>query len=234
MKNGLIVKTILILLLSLTIIYDNMYLLALFNSYTYTSSTDSRIKIALIDTGVNIQKEYLCKGGHRDFTGRGLKDVETHGSVIANIISKSVDPKKHCFINIKWWHSKYIKNENYYYILKAAIDSGASLINMSLSGSFYSEVEETLMRKALKRGIIIVVAAGNEGKNLDANCNIYPACYDIKHKNYYVVGNKSRSSNHGVVVNMLEKHKATFQGKLFKGTSFSAAFVSAIIVGTLL
>ncbi len=55
-----------------------------------------------------------------------------------------------------------------------AVDRGASVINLSLGSSSFSQVVEDAIQYALERDVLVVVAAGNNGKDNDKT-PVYPA-----------------------------------------------------------
>ena len=68
-----------------------------------------------------------------------------------------------------------------------AIDNGAKVINVSLSGTFYSTSEYDAIKSARDNGLLVVAAAGNSGdgfelfgwnNDIPGNAN-YPASYDL-------------------------------------------------------
>jgi len=69
-----------------------------------------------------------------------------------------------------------------------AADNGADVANMSLGGSFskhgnnaFINVIKRVMDYAGKKGMLVVVAAGNAGKNLDRDGGAFDAYCDLKH-----------------------------------------------------
>lgn len=65
--------------------------------------------------------------------------------------------------------------------VKYAVLQGARVINISFTGSGYSQILATTIRDAVRSGVVVVAAAGNEGDtvkggNLDARPE-YPVCY---------------------------------------------------------
>lgn len=54
-----------------------------------------------------------------------------------------------------------------------AADNGAKVISMSLGSNIYSKVEESVITALIEKGVIIIAAAGNNGKNE----YFYPSCY---------------------------------------------------------
>lgn len=56
-----------------------------------------------------------------------------------------------------------------------AMEKGADVINMSLGGPVYTQIEQTALENAWKQGIILIAAAGNEGHEQSS----YPAAYNF-------------------------------------------------------
>lgn len=212
-----------------------------FSKYAY-SGQGTRIKIAVIDSGINSSalKPYLCDGGHIDLTGNTLTDVVGHGTNVTSIIVKNLNPKTHCIVIIKWFHNDKAHLSAVSPAITKAIEDKVSYINMSLSGYAYDAQEFYSIQKALDLGIVVVVAAGNNGKNLGVKCDIYPACYPINNKNYYVVANfvddvRFDSSNFGGPVNAFENGvNINAGGYVMTGTSQAAAkFMNDLLKGNL-
>lgn len=161
-----------------------LFLLLLFISKGY--SEDTRIKIAVLDTGIDIKEPYHCEKGI-NLTKEPMKDQIGHGTNIAAIIGKKINSKTHCVYVIKifgkgqraWIHEG----------VQAAIAHKVKYINLSLSGLIPQEQERRMLKLALDRGIKISVSAGNDNYDLNKNCNVFPACYEFHNKNYFVVAN---------------------------------------------
>lgn len=196
------------------------------------ASAENRIRIAIIDTGVNLKlaKSYLCENGNIDFTGNGLTDVNGHGTNIAGILAKKINKKTHCLQIIKWYH-KPIKNNNDMIITKRLINSlqtalkyKAKYVNMSMAGNYSFTEEKILLKELIKSGAKVFVAAGNEGHNLDLSCNSYPACYDIHSPNYFVVANYNNpTSNYARYVKWEDGNNVEGFGIYNTGTSQATA-----------
>lgn len=200
------------------------------------TSPEMRRKIVIIDTGANPEvgniKNALCAYGHRSFVDNRplVDDYHTeHGTNIAGIIADGLDTTKYCLIILKYIsESNGGKIENEVAAIQHATYQDPYIINLSLGGADENPLERRALQEALNKGIIISVAAGNEGLDLDKGCVTYPACYakDFNNKNYHVVGsttaNIRRYSNHGKIVNYLED--GTHKGfNALSGTSQSTA-----------
>jgi len=156
---------------------------------------DHRIRIAVIDSGINITPEikpFMCVNGEEDMTGAGPKDTHGHGTNIAHLIARNLDPTKHCLVSIKYFQTGLYSVYNLQYEIQAfkrAVAIGSKYINLSSGGGEPSAEEISIIKKALSKNIRVIVAAGNEGQDLSMNCNYFPAC-SVKDDNFYVVGNK--------------------------------------------
>lgn len=174
--------------------------------------TETRKVVAIIDTGADFDhpdlKPFFCDGGHRDFTGLGLNDTHGHGTHIAGLITKGLDPKKVCIIVLRYYTSGGYRNfTNEVSAMIWAGKQGAALVNFS-SGGFDpgTGVETETIRNLVMAGTKVVVAAGNDGQDLGKKCDYFPAC-SLKIEGFYVVENLNKagqrcpSSNHGGPVN---------------------------------
>lgn len=230
--------------LTLTVSITATVVSFLFLVGTYVSvkahSDERKIRIAILDTGVGVNREisrFLCDSGYQDLTGEGIRDMEGHGTNIAGLITKDLDPDKYCIIIIKWWHTKKVHfNTLAPAIMRAVIDK-ADYINMSLTGPVSIPEEMEAINRALILGIKVVVAAGNEGTDLGLICDTYPACYPIIHKNFYIVENindngvRYNGSNYGGPVNAYAKGVGvTAGGYTMTGTSqATAVFLNSLL-----
>jgi subtilisin family serine protease len=175
--------------------------------------SQAKLKIAILDTGIKpdkIKDLKLCPNESIDFTNSNLNDDHGHGTNIAGLISQQI-PKNldYCLVIIKVFDinnldsaiESTIKGFRYAQMIRA------NIINYSGGGASSDKEEKATIINALNKGIKIFVAAGNQGKDLDGNCDYFPACYD---KRLVIVGSKtsknkiSENSNRGKVVSVWE------------------------------
>lgn len=201
--------------------------LAAFLLASYPASADDRIKIAVVDTGINVTPElvpYMC--GTKDFTGKGTEDLLGHGTAIAKLIVEGLDPRKYCILNFKWLHVTSDRFSEYRVIraIEEAVRVHAKYINLSLAGSGTNPEEQIIVNTALDAGAVLVIAAGNDSCNLSKECDVYPACYPILHPNFHVVASTTRDahSNYGGPVTDWALGFADVDGERVYGTSFAA------------
>jgi len=116
-----------------------------------------------------------------------------------------------------------------------AADNGAHVINCSWGGSGSSPVEQEVINYAVSKGSVVVVAAGNDGNNID-NRIAFPACY----QNVLCVGATTQAdtlayfTNRGRLVTVYapgEEILSTLPGHLYgkeSGTSMASPIVAGI------
>lgn len=197
-----------------------IYALTLFLLFMTGLFADARTyKVAVIDTGfTRIDKNLpltLCKRGHYDFSTEtstiGEDDARhgMHGSTIATLIAAIMRTTDVCFIVYKVFGNNISATESVFprAVIKA-VRSGARVINISIVQHRYPFGLYKAIKYAIKRGVVVFVAAGNSGQDLGIYCNEYPACFKDLGPNFRVVGatdldrDRAKYSNHGGVVDM--------------------------------
>ncbi len=146
-----------------------------------TTTGDSSIIVAVLDTGINGQHEDFGSGrviAGYDFVNSiainaGVNsDDHGHGTHVAGIIGATGDnsvgiagvawqttlmPVKVLDYDGGGWISDIVAGGVW------AVDNGADVINMSLGGPYYSQIAADAINYALENGVVIVVAMGNDG-----------------------------------------------------------------------
>ena len=202
-----------------------------FNSYA------DQVKIAVIDTGFDMRYEKgvkLCKTGHKSLTDDSTHDNHGHGTHIAGLIAMNAKVD-YCLVIIKYYDPFHPGNNlaNTIKAFEYAISENVDMINYSGGGVEPSSQEREVIGQALDKHIIIVAAAGNEGKDFRKQ-GYYPAMYDTR---IVVVGNLTKnkkgkavrapSSNYGQEVDLqvFGTNIKSLNG-LMTGTSQSTAIVT--------
>jgi subtilisin family serine protease len=72
--------------------------------------------------------------------------------------------------------------------IRYAADNGANVINMSLGGRGATASTEQAIKYAIGKGVVLVVAAGNENRKLDETYFVTPASYGSKFRGVITVG----------------------------------------------
>lgn len=202
---------------------------------------ETRKAVAIVDTGINsllLNKPFMCKDMHADFTGMGIVDSHGHGTNIAGIIARKLNPKTHCLLIIKYWHTttnpwgKYYLHEVHTSVLSYLKAVKPAVINFSSAGFGFSSLEFNTYGSLIDSGTKIVVAAGNSALNLDESCDTFPACYFFNEPNFYVVGaSKTPLSNKNGPVNVIRPgNNVCGFGKCMTGTSQAAAQFTADLI----
>ncbi len=201
--------------------------------FSYPAKAENRAIISIVDTGISITDKvypYLCRLPHTDLTGKGaMRDVNGHGSMVADVITSGLDPREYCIQVIKWVHGETGTPGNLGKAMKIAADSAPRIINVSASGlAPRNPLELQAVQFALSRKITLVIAAGNEHLNLSAACDAYPACYPVVSDFFRVVadylsGYKAPYTNYGGPVTDTEDGRWRFADQDWSGTSVAAA-----------
>lgn len=149
-------------------------------------------RVAIVDTGLALNDPRfaarLCESGHKDFTGKGLADFHGHGTHVAGLIVANAGDAEYCLIILKYYTDDAIGAVNLRRERAAfrwAIEQGAVIVNFSGGGPEFDEDEYLTLRDNPQT--TFVVAAGNEGKDLDVRGQEYfPASYKLP--NVFAVG----------------------------------------------
>jgi subtilisin family serine protease len=166
------------------------------------SKAQTKILVAVIDTGLdgshddlvpNLWQDsnYKYKFYGWDFTTNmpNPGDSNGHGTHVAGIIGAVLNPingtsgvaKNITLLPIKFYSDRNPGPVNLSNTVKAiyyAINQGVKIINYSAGGPEFSNEESYAIKAAEKAGVLIVAAAGNERKDVDAASNsYYPASY---------------------------------------------------------
>ena len=186
------------------------------------------LRVVVLDSGFDFKKSNkvsLCEDGHKTFTNRPRPhDNDGHGTNVAGLIDKYAKDSKFCMIIV----DGLATGSDYYEALKYANSLNPDIINISGGGYGKVKGEAQTVNKILKKGIVMVVAAGNNGVDLNKKCSYFPACLD---KRIVVVGNSSYYSNKGRVVDIKTSgNKKRALGITLTGTSQSTAITTGRII----
>ena len=136
------------------------------------------------------------------FSGAWTESGVSHGTMIAGIISARGNNRQG--VAGVTWNSKIMplrvlddsgqgRLSDVVRAIDYAVNNGADIINLSFTGSNYSESLREALERAYQKGVIVVAAAGNEqaggsgGTNTDKK-PIYPACYKGDNNEDLVLG----------------------------------------------
>ncbi len=162
----------------------------------------NKVIVAVIDTGIDsnhpdLKDNLWHKPGTDEygydfvFGKKNPPDVNGHGSHIAGIIGATekaghgvVGVSPHVSIMaLRYFADENTSTDTVANTVKAvdyAIQNGARIINYSSEGKGFNVAEYRALERAGKKGILVVVAAGNSGENNDTvDSPTYPASYDL-------------------------------------------------------
>lgn len=164
--------------------------LAISISYASTMKQSKQIRVVVLDSGLDLEdprfKDVLCKTGHKDFTGKGLKDNNRHGTHIAGLIKNYAKGANYCLIIVKYYDNgdtSLLGGKNYDKALPYIISLSPDVVNYSGGGYGFTEEEKALFLKG--KDIQWFVAAGNNNEDLKLS-EYYPATFGFS--NIHVVG----------------------------------------------
>jgi membrane-anchored mycosin MYCP len=148
-----------------------------------------RVKVAVVDSGVDDSHRQLPKIDQVDETGTGTRPCTGHGTMVAGIIAAQnrqsdhipflgVAPKAHV-ISVKVANQD--DNNDPAVVakgIKRAADLGAKIINVSIQAADFP-VLKSAVEYAQSHGALIVAAAGNvDQQKKDSEQQLYPAKYN--------------------------------------------------------
>jgi len=216
------------------------------------------IVVAVVDTGIDPHHPFLknnifVKYGKSSTTNYGVDfskgrkfatrpfDTHGHGTHVAGIV-KSVFPKVK-ILPLKYYNRTASGKDNLdstIQALKYAVDQNVDIINYSGGGPEPDLEELEILKKAERKGILVVAAAGNEESNIDKKKNAYfPASYKLSNiitvtahdKNLQVLS----SSNYGKISvdiaapgSRIKSATPRSKASFLTGTSQATAFVSGV------
>lgn len=140
-------------------------------------SLADNIKVLVIDTGVQGENSEF-KPFIKEKPDQNYQDQHGHGTHVAGLITKDVC-KQVELISCKAFYIKEFDENLYLNCLRSAISKKVNFINFSGGGTAQIPGEHYLLKELSQKGVKIIVATGNNNRDLKKNCNYYPACYTI-------------------------------------------------------
>jgi subtilisin family serine protease len=165
-------------------------------NYVFQGLYSEKVKVAVIDSGVNLAHEDLreilwedAEGVGRNFINpfASAQDDNGHGTHVAGLIAASgtnarggsgVAPDGVEIMALKALNDD--GSGNLFTIINAinwAVENGANVINLSLGGPGTNTLIRAAIEEAVKQGVFVVAAAGNDTKEISVANAFSPAMY---------------------------------------------------------
>ncbi len=140
--------------------------------------TGEGIKVAVVDTGIDYTHKDLFGFGEDgkvvygyDFLERDNEPMDTdgHGTLVAGIIAadgklKGVAPKAELVAYRIASEGSYVSTNDMIRALDRAVDDGIDVVNISLGLDYVSEEIDKAVENLVKKGVVVIAAAGNNGQ----------------------------------------------------------------------
>lgn len=142
----------------------------------------------VIDTGTDLSHNEISSHVREQFNENYI-DRNGHGTAMTSLVLKDTCESIE-LIACNYFDSPLRRIDSSNECFKRALNENIDYINYSSNGNYIEENEKQILKKLSNKGVIIVVAAGNDGENLtkSGKCQgSYPACY--LYKNIYIVQN---------------------------------------------
>ena len=136
----------------------------------------SQMRVAVLDTGIDRTHPDL-KGvvGSYRYASLKVEDIVGHGTHVAGILAAiaaaadGVTGVSNCKLDVWKIFSDVPKADGRHYVdhtiylraLRAALKSGARVVNLSISGTKWYQTEDLLMRQFVAKDVLVVGAMGN-------------------------------------------------------------------------
>ncbi len=195
----------------------------------WTKAKGKDTVVAVIDTGVSSKGEDLeqsrfVEGYNFVKNNKDATDDHGHGTHVAGTIAQTTNNGKGVAgiaPEAKIMPLKVLNKNGFGNLadiaeaIKWSADHDANVINMSLGGGGRNQVMEDAVKYALKKGVVVVAAAGNENRNKAS----FPAYYKgvVSVASYGPDGNRAFYSNYGDGVRISAPGGSDRAGKGHKG-----------------
>ena len=217
------------------------------NAWKVVPNTDSSLKVAVIDSGVDLShpdlKMNLLDGINLVDEEKSVQDIDGHGTKVAGLIGAEtnnrlgvISPSRGVSIMpIKVTENGTGNLSTVVQGIRYAIDHDANVINLSLGNYNNSFALRTVIEEAISKNILIVGAAGNDNDS----AVVFPAAYpDVLAVASVKTGTEEKASfsNYGSLVDIAAPGTDIYSTSLNgsygfdKGTSMSAPIVTSSAV----
>ena len=126
------------------------------------------VTVAVVDTGANLRTPEIAASQPLTYdvrTGsRDVRDFNGHGTKVAALVARTCENARLLIIRAGS-SSGAFSDSGEAAAIRYAVDAGARIINLSLGGSRTSAVERSAVNYAVRHGVLIVAAAGDDYAN---------------------------------------------------------------------
>jgi serine protease AprX len=146
--------------------------------------TGKDVQVAVFDTGIDDNAVELNVVKDVDFTEEGTDDLNGHGTHVAGILNSNKDTLKGVAPDAELYDIKVLNQDGEGFAsdilsgIEWAIDNNVDVISMSLGAEVEvcdgTDAISRMVDEAVEEGIVVVVAAGNNGP--DSNTILSPGC----------------------------------------------------------
>jgi hypothetical protein len=153
---------------------------------TETGSTRARplegpVTVAVIDTGVNqiaaLRGAVDWELSHSLVSGEDLADPDGHGTTMATLVHRAAPDAR--IIAVKALDDQGgTTDDALAHAIGYSTSAGAAVISLSVAGAQRLPATRTAIARAGAAGVLVVVAAGNDGADIDHHPS-YPAAYRL-------------------------------------------------------
>jgi len=155
-------------------------------------SANEKIRVLDVDTGVDLSHKKISSHVKENTNSNNYRDLNGHGTSMAGLVLKNTCEEVELISCNYRDYSIFNFIDTTTNCFRRALNENIQYINYSSTGSLPSNDEREVLQKLSDKGVIITVAAGNNGKNLinkkTGKCDgSYPSCYLIK--NVYIIQN---------------------------------------------
>lgn len=149
-----------------------------------------KVKVAVLDTGIDTSHRDIPGVTVYDHTGSSIKDLIGHGTHVSGIIAartnNAVGISGIATCDLGMWKifrdepdeddcEYYVDDILYHQALNKARRAGVHVMNLSIGGGGATRTEALLFKKLIASGVTVVAAMGNEYE--EGNPTEYPAAY---------------------------------------------------------
>ncbi len=193
--------------------------------------------VAVIDTGVALTPDLAGRvdAGESFVGGDATADENGHGTAVAGILAGSGGVCQACRIlplRVSAGAGGTASSENIAAAVDAAVQRGASVLNLSMVATSPTEIERAAFARAVAAGVVVVAAAGNAASSTESYPAGYPGVLSVGATGDD--GAIAGFSNRGPWVSVLapgcgRTHSPSGGEVLFCGTSAAAPYVAGVV-----